>query len=373
MRFPHIFRKISAVDMYIPKYTISTSVLQNVGLVEAAREVIMNAPLVPAWEAKFRGAARLKAAHYGTALEGNDLTFNEARAVMEGRESEVVARERDVQEVINYRNVLDFIEGLSGKSGESGFNYTKDLLLQLHGLVVEKIVSKEQTGQYRTSQVVLKNSVTGEIGFRPPQAVDVPFLVDELLRWLNGEFGRKEHPVLRAGVTHYVLAAVHPFIEGNGRTARAMATLVLFNEGYDIKRFFALEEYFDKHAEEYFGSLMQVSNQSPTLEDRNLTPWLEVFTQALAMELTRIKEQVRELSVDIKIKERRGEQVSLSERQIKLMEYLHSNGEMSMREAKGVLAMVSEDTILRDLKDLMDKEVIIKRGSTKSARYVLKK
>ena len=64
----------------------------------------------------------------------------------------------------------------------------------------------------------------------------MPFLVDELLRWLNGDFGKKEHPVLRAGVTHYVLAAVHPFIR-NGRTARALATLVLFNEGYDIKRF----------------------------------------------------------------------------------------------------------------------------------------
>ncbi len=362
--------------MYVPKYTITTLILKNIGLVEAAREVIENAPLVPAWEAKFRGEARLRAAHYGTALEGNDLTFNEARAVMEGREDEVVARERDVQEVINYRSVLDFIEGLSGKSGESGgsgFNYTKDLLLQLHKLVVEKIVPEGQAGQYRTSQVVLKNSVTGEIGFRPPQALDVPFLVDELLRWLNGDFGKKEHPVLRAGVTHYVLAAVHPFIEGNGRTARALATLVLFNEGYDIKRFFALEEYFDKHAEEYFGSLMQVSNQSPMLEDRDLTPWLEVFTQALAMELTRIKEQVRELSVDIKIKQRMGKQVSLSERQMKLMEYLHSNGEMTMKEAKGILPMVSEDTILRDVKDLMGKQVIMKRGSTKSAKYVLKK
>lgn len=362
--------------MYIPKYTITTLILQNIGLVEAAREVIENAPLVPAWEAKFRGEARLKAAHYGTALEGNDLTFNEAKAVMEGRASEVVAKDSDVQEVINYRSVLDFIESLSGKSGESGepgFNYTKDLLLRLHGLVVAKIVPEGQTGQYRTSQVVLKNSVTGEIGFRPPQAADVPFLVDELLAWLNGEFGRKEHPVLRAGVTHYVLAAVHPFIEGNGRTARALATLVLFNEGYDIKRFFALEEYFDKHAEEYFGSLMQVSNQSPRLEDRDLTPWLEVFTRALAVELTRIKAQVRELSVDIKIKERMGMQVSLSQRQMKLMEYLHSNGEMMMKEAKGILAMVSEDTILRDLKDLIEKQVIDKRGSTKSARYVLKK
>ena len=118
---------------------------------------------------------------------------------------------------------------------------------------------------------------------------------------------------------------------------------------------------------------MTVSNQAPKLEDRDITPFLEVFCQALSIELTRIKEKVRELSVDIKMKQRMGKQIALSERQMKLMEYLNSNGEMSMKEAKGVLSMVSEDTILRELKDLMEKEVIIKRGSTKSARYVLKK
>lgn len=364
--------------MYVPKYKITTGILKNIGLVEAAREVIENAPLVPVWEAKFRNEARLRAAHFGTALEGNDLTLNEAKIIVEGNvhtpnEAEaagVVARERDVQEVINYRNVLDFIDGVKG---DSNFTYTKELLLELHGLVVEKLVPGEQAGKFRETQVVLRNSLTGEVGFRPPTWVEVPFLVDEFLRWLNGEYGRGEHPVLRAAVTHYVLAAVHPFVEGNGRTARAFATLVLFVEGYDIKRFFALEEYFDKHAEEYFGALMEISNQAPKLEDRDLTTWLEVFTRALSIELSRIKDKVRELSIDIKIKQRMGKQIMLSERQMKLMEYLNSNGEITMAQAREVLSMVSEDTILRDLKDLLEKGVIVKKGSTKAAKYLLKK
>lgn len=335
--------------MYVPKYRITTSILKNIGLVEAAKEVIENAPIVPAWEAKFQSEARLRAAHYGTALEGNDLTLSEAKIIVDGEartpaEAEaagVVARERDVQEVINYRQVLEFIERAgeqeSGRAGEN-FTYTKELLLSVQGLVVDKLVPGEHAGAFRETQVVLRNSVTGTIGFRPPSWVEVPFQVDEFLRWLNGEYGRGEHPVLRAAVTHYVLAAVHPFVEGNGRTARAFATLVLFVEGYDIKRFFALEEYFDSHAEEYFGALMEVSNQSERLEDRDLTAWLEVFTKALAIELTRIKEKVRELSVDIKIKQRMGKQV-----------------------------------MLRDLRDLLDKGVVTKKGSTKAARYVLKK
>jgi len=198
-------------------------------------------------------------------------------------------------------------------------------------------------------------------------------LVASFLEWLNSGKGRQEHPVIRAGIAHYVLAAVHPFVEGNGRAARAFATMVLYLEGYDIRRFFALEEYFDKHAEEYFGSLMEVSNQSAVLSERDLTPWLTVFTRALSSELTKIKDKVRELSVDIKIKHRMGRQVQISERQMKLMEYLHSNGEMSMPEAKKILPMVSDDTILRELKALIEKGVITKRGSTKAAKYALKK
>jgi Fic family protein len=367
--------------MYIPKYSITTSILKDIGLVEAAREVIENAPLVPAWEAKFQDEAKLRAAHYGTALEGNDLTFDEAKKLMDSEvdnmqqaeDAGVVARERDIQEVINYRKVLDYIESLASDAKPDQFTYTAELLLNIHKTVVSKIIEESQVGAFRESQVVLRNSITGEIGFRPPQAVNVPFLIDDFLRWLNSDFGKKEHPVIRAAITHYVLAAVHPFIEGNGRTARAFATLVLFIEGYDIKRFFALEEYFDKHADEYFGSLMQVSNQSEKLEDRDLTLWVETFTRALGMELTRIKERVRQLSVDIKIKERQGKQVALTERQMKLMEYLNSNGEINMAQARSVLSMVSEDTILRELKYLIEKKVITKKGSTKAARYVLNK
>lgn len=367
--------------MYVPKYSITTAILKDIGQVEASREVIENAPLVPTWEAKFQDDAKLRAAHYGTMLEGNDLTFNEAKIIVEGdiesikgaSDAGVVARDRDIQEVINYRRVLDYIESLSANGKPESFTYTPDLLFNLHKLVVDKLIDPGSSGAFRLSQVVLRNSITGEIGFRPPQALEVPFLIEDFFSWLSGDFGRKEHPVIRAAITHYVLAAVHPFVEGNGRTARAFATLVLFMEGYDIKRFFALEEYFDKNAEDYFGSLMQVSNQSPQLEDRDLTPWIETFTKALAIELVRIKEKVRQLSVDIKIKERQGKQVALNERQMKLMEYLNSNGEATMAQAKTLFPMVSEDTVLRELKYLIEKGVVSKKGSTKAARYVLNK
>lgn len=362
--------------MYIPKYTITTQILKDIGLIEAAKEVITNAPLIPAYEARFRDDAKLKTIHFGTALEGNDLTQGEAKLIMdrgvadvnEAENMGIVARSRDVQEVINYRNVVDFIQNT-----EPTTEYKMELINQVHALVVHRLVPEKQAGMIRQTAVVLKNSLSGEVAFRPPDFESVPQLMADFLEWLNCEKGRSEHAILRAGVTHYVLTAIHPYTEGNGRTARAMATLVLFAEGYDIKRFFALEEYFDSHAADYFGALSEVSDQSENLADRDLTPWLTVFTRALAMELTRIKEKVRELAADTVMKRKLGRQVLLSQRQLKIVEYLNANGEIGMAEARGTLYMVSEDTILRDLKYLLDRGVISKRGSTKAAKYVLKK
>ena len=170
---------------------------------------------------------------------------------------------------------------------------------------------------------------------------------------------------------HYVLVSIHPFVEGNGRTVRAFATLVLLKEGYDIKRFFALEEHFDDDPAAYYQAFYQVDKQNTNIASRDLTPWLEYFTDVVAIELNKIKEKVRKLSIDSRLKLKIGEQVALSERQIQLIEYLSEHGSVIMRDLKEVLHMVSEDTVLRDLKELMDKGIVKKEGSTKAARYVI--
>jgi len=165
--------------------------------------------------------------------------------------------------------------------------------------------------------------------------------------------------------------AIHPFVEGNGRTARAFASLILRRESYDIKQFFALEEHFDQDPGSYYKAFSLVDKQSTNIGQRDLTPWLEYFTEVVAVELTKIKDKVRKLSVDTRLKTRMGKQVALSERQMRLVEYLSDQGSAVMQDLKGVLPMVSEDTVLRDIRDLMDKDIINKKGRTKAARYYM--
>ncbi len=379
--------------MYSPKYTISNQILKNISTIEACREVIDNAPIVPAYERKFKEEALVRTVHHGTRIEGNDLSFEQANQVIRGskgetdageaiKDSGVYARERDVQEVINYRAVMEYLSGQyekrrkdpsasSGQGGEGYYRYTEGLIKQIHKLTVYRIVLEENQGEYRKTQVVLRDSRTGEVTFRPPPAVEIPYLMEDFTAWINSIAGREIHPVLRAGVAHYALAAIHPFVEGNGRTSRAFANLVLFIEGYDTRRLFSLEEYFDRDAESYYQTLIATSNQTHDLVSRDLTSWLEYFTFGMSLELAKVREKVKKLSVDLRIKSKRGEQILLTDRQIKVVEYLSQNNVAVMGQLRDLFPEFSEDTVLRDMQALVNKGVVKKKGKTKGAVYEL--
>lgn len=358
--------------MFIPKHTITNKILKDIGVVEAAKEVIMHAPLVPAWEAKFRKEALERTIHHGTHLEGNSLSSEEVRDVLAGEE--VVARDRDIQEVINYRNVLKFIDAVQTQIGSSGaYNFTIETILELHRLTTEKILPLQTSGHFRLRQVVIRNTRTQQISYTPPPAVEVPYLVEDLVNWINSDEARQVHPILKAGIIHYEIARIHPFVDGNGRVARSVATLVMFLDGYDIRKFFSFEEYFDENPMQYYLTLQAVSNQLVLdTHERDLTPWLEYFTEGVAIELNRVKEKVQRISVDARVKDRLGEQVTLNERQMMIMEYLHRHKSLQNKEFRKIFPDFSDDTVLREIKFLKQKGLVKKIGGTKKATYILK-
>ncbi|MBI2019695.1 Fic family protein [Candidatus Daviesbacteria bacterium] len=358
--------------MFIPKYSITNKILKDVGIIEAAKEIIMNAPLVPVWEAKFRKEAIERTIHHGTHLEGNPLSPEEVQDVLEGEE--IVARDRDIQEILNYRNVLKFIEGIYAQIGTSGsYSFTIETILEMHRLTTDKILPPESSGQFRIRQVVIKNSRTGQVSYTPPPAPEVPYLIEDLVNWINSDEARQIHPIIKAGIIHYELARIHPFVDGNGRVARGVATLILFLDSYDIRKFFSFEEYFDENPMKYYLTLQAVSNQLVLdTHERDLTPWLEYFTEGVAIELNRVKEKVQRISVDARIKDKLGTQLMLNERQMMIMEYIHRHKSLSNKDFRKIFPDYSDDTVLRELKFLRQKGLVKKSGGTKKAAYVLK-
>src|SRR5437667_8608849 len=115
--------------MYIPKYTITNIVLKHIGIIEACKEVIDHAPLLPYYEKAFQKDAMVRTIHHGTHIEGNELNLTQAEKIMMGQD--VVARQRDIQEIINYRRVMEYID-------QSERSVTEDFIRKLHEMAVER-------------------------------------------------------------------------------------------------------------------------------------------------------------------------------------------------------------------------------------------
>src|SRR3989304_10324998 len=174
--------------MYTPKYSINNKILKYIGRIEAARDYIENAPLVPAYEAKFRQEAILRTVHHGTHIEGNPLEEREVEKVFAGKD--IPARDRDIQEILNYREVLKFI---NSKKDDS---ITEKVLLETHQLTTRKILKADQAGKYRITQVRVTNSKTGETSYLPPPSSQISDLIRSFFLWLNSVTNEEIHPVL---------------------------------------------------------------------------------------------------------------------------------------------------------------------------------
>jgi len=364
--------------MFSPQFTITSNLLIYISRIEAAKALIDQAPLVPSWDAKFRDEALSRTVHFGTKIEGNDLTQEQAQQIVRmdssikpqdvAEKAGMLARDRDIQEVINYRNVIKWIDTQQLEVTDSNQVLTVETLKKLHYLTMQQLIEEKYIGAFRDKQVIVRSAADGEVAFRPPVSVEIPYLITDFFEWLTSPQTVSIHPIFKAAITHYQLVYIHPFIEGNGRTARALATLVLYTSAYDFKRFFSLEQYFDADVEKYYQALLSVQQS----QAHDLSYWLEYFCYGLAIETDKIKNQVLKLSKDLKLKQDLGQQVSLSERQILLLELLQNQGQITSQDAQSILPNVSVDTILRDVKDLIEKKIIAKHGVTKGVTYRLR-
>src|SRR3990167_1498505 len=117
--------------MYKPRYIISNKILKNISAIEAAKETIENSPIVPSFEKQFQTDAIIRTVHHGTHIEGNDLTLMQTKKLLEG--AEVYGRARDIQEIINYRNVMTLLDELAVKRG----GYDLNMLRDIHRITVD--------------------------------------------------------------------------------------------------------------------------------------------------------------------------------------------------------------------------------------------
>ncbi len=344
--------------MFAPRYQITSTLLNLLTGIASAKEAISNAHIVPKWELTLRKEALIKNAHASTAIEGNPLTIQQVSELAEGRD--IMAQRKAKQEVLNYLGLLDKLPLLTPKK-----EISEALILQMHQLItVDVMDNPSDVGSYRNRQVVVANRFSSEITFRPPDTEDVPYLMAEFVEWLNHQDLPQLDPVLEAGIAHYELVRIHPFIDGNGRVARALAAFIVYRRGFDTKRFFALDDYYDSDRLEYYRALQTVD---PKILD--LTEWLEYFAEGVALSVAAVRERVLKLSVD-KRKAQKGGQIALTERQMRIIEKIHDQGKITNRDVRGMFG-ISDEAALKELSKLKEVGLIKSEGLGRSLHYIL--
>jgi len=186
----------------------------------------------------------------------------------------------------------------------------------------------------------------------------------EFVAWLNSQKSRELHPILAAGIAHYEFVRIHPFVDGNGRAARAIATLILYLRGFDTKRFFALDDYYNENRPRYYAALRTVD---PSTIDT--TGWMEYFTEGVAVSMEKVKSAILEFSLDRRMKNAKG-QVYLSERQMKVLRYLQTRPKITNKELREILGL-SDEGVRKELRVLRENELIERKGAGRSTHYAL--
>ena len=234
--------------MFKPSFQISPKTSKALMEIEACRQAVADLPVTVMLLDSLRKSARLVSTHYSTQIEGNRLTQEQvADVVLEG--GTFPNRERDEAEVKNYYAALDYLEELV----RGHKNLTETQVKTLHGLVM---TGKAKPSPYRDGQNIIRDSGSGRVVYLPPEAPDVTALISEMFDWIAGEQASSDLPApIIAGLAHYQFATIHPYFDGNGRTARLLTTLLLHKSGYGLKGIYSLEEYYARDLGSYYDAL----------------------------------------------------------------------------------------------------------------------
>ena len=318
--------------MFNPRYQLTNTILNSLTKIAVDKAIIDRARILPAAEIKLRRQAILRMTHSSTAIEGNRLNLPQIEAIYTHKT--IDAPEREIYEVKNYLRALKYIE----KAVLEKKPLTEKVILKIHKLVTENVLPKNESGKYRRGPVYVVQRRFGLpdlLLYTAPASRKVSSLIKNLVKWLNDQTADKLNPIITAAICHKEIAAIHPFCDGNGRTARALATLILYNRGYDFRRLFALEDYYNENRPAYYQAINTGLKYNANV---NLTNWVEYFVLGFQKEIDQVKLKIVSFSSK-KTASGEEKQIYLSPNQQKILEFVDQLGKITIKDAVDILSV----------------------------------
>ncbi len=281
--------------------------------------------------------------HSSTWIEGNQLSLAQVLAIVEGKD--VSADLHQKTEVKNCVEVLRW--AIKYKKAP----VTSAKILMLHAKMVRGLLPKDRCGRWRKVQNYVVNA-RGQIIDTPPIPQEVPRRMKELLSWVSSS--SLDHTVVRAAIFHHEFVKIHPFVDGNGRMARALSQWILIQGGYDPAYSLSVDEYFAADRSKYYQMIRETKDM-----DGDYTYWIEYYAQGILEAMQALVKRLRSIKADGK---------EWTPKQRELLELLRKNGVLGSKAICQVMG-INRARVNQLIGPLISAGAVIKEGHTSSTRY----
>ncbi|MFC1750013.1 Fic family protein [Pseudomonadota bacterium] len=260
--------------------------------------------------------------------------------------------------LLNYNKAL---QSLYGEVRSGKFKLTVKTLENIQGQVVGGLMDNPaHCGALREVPAIIRNPrKIDEIVFIPPDSKDVRGLLSGLLKFIQGNIGKID-PIILAGIFHRQCVIIHPFIDGNGRTTRLLATAILGKAGLDLFEIFSFENYYNHNITRYFNAVGLEGDYYDLAEEINFSKWLEYFVDGTLDELRRVRKTLPEQPIAKPRLEPHHRQV---------MDYIEEHGSITQREY-GQISSRSLASRKLDFDKLVKLNLIAAKGAGRGTYYV---
>lgn len=334
----------------------------KIAKIEKLKTLFEQASILPELAVELRFRATVESVHSSTSIEGNPLSKIDVQQVLQ--EKPVRASEYAIQEVINYKNAMMWLD----EPQNSQIISTQKQILTLHKLVMKDLLPAQKIGSFRPADIYIVDQINGKeiVQYTGPDAGDLQQLVNSFLKWIVVQKNMALlHPVLLSGLIHYIFVSIHPFSDGNGRTTRLLTQQYLKSENYDFNSSLSLETYYLAHRSKYYEAL----SRGKTFEDRmfaDITPFLEFFLDGFLDCATQVSRYVQVG----KILDVHEKPIRLNKEELLIIDYIYQFESASLEETLDI-TRAKKRTVQRRLSELVSKGILKRVGNGRAGRYFL--
>jgi len=342
--------------MFQPKYTITDQLLANIKRISNLVTELNNKRFPNVVLLELERSAREVSSFASTSIEGNPLPLTEVKKILKSIPFHIRDSEK---EVLNYNQAL---QDLNQQLEKGNVNLTLALILKIQKKVINGFLPKFETGQLREKPVIVNDPKTGEVVYLPPDVKDVKPHIDSLIDFTN-ENKNIIDPLILAGIFHKQMVIIHPFMDGNGRTARLATKVLLAEMGLNTFNLFSFENYYNQNVTKYFQTVGEFGNYYDLVKKIDFTAFLEYFTEGIIDELLRVQKLLPEIATSP------GNE--LQSHHLKILKFIKRKGFISDRDYAN-LSDRAKATRALDFQKLIELGLIERKGKGRATYYVLK-